>query len=445
MSLLDKLINHHRNAKWAFADQAMVSGSNFLTGILLARFMGPEVFGIFVVVQSILLYANSFQGALIFQPMMSAAPQLPETEKHFYLKGVFALQLMLSLALAAIFALLALGATLTSFDTRMNLNPEIVFALICGTLGFQLQDWLRRYYFVQERARSAFVLDTLSYGLQFTLLVVATITGYLTVANTFWIITIGSGVAFLAGYMLEQVRPAFIHARSVLRTGWRTGRDYLAAWQFQWLGSQGILMLGASVVGTEAVGATRATQNIIGPLNILFLAMDNLVPVAAAKRYGASGLAGLSHYLWRITIWGTVLLTPTLLALAIFSEELMHLFYGEQYLAYAALVYWQAAYMFVQFYQRQSFFFLRTVNASGAILRSGIISSVISVGITALLVKDYQEVGLMIALLSGGIGSLAYTLTATHAVSKKLKKNSEKLPNNEKSSIDNSVKLGSNA
>src|SRR5690606_29672496 len=126
MRILDKLINHHRNAKWAFADQAIVSGNNFLTGILLARFMGPEVFGIFVVMQSILLYANSFQGALIFQPMMSAAPQLPETEKHQYLQGVFALQLMLSLVLGTMFAVLALVAAFIGFGTEVSLTPKIV-------------------------------------------------------------------------------------------------------------------------------------------------------------------------------------------------------------------------------------------------------------------------------------------------------------------------------
>lgn len=421
MRRLGQLINRHRHANWALADQAVVSGNNFITGVLLARFLGPEVFGMFVLMQSVLLYVSSFQGALIFQPMMSAAPQLSESERQPYLQGVFALQLMLSVALGAIVVVLALLAKVTGFEATLGLEPGIVLALICATLGFQLQDWQRRYYFVQEKANSAFLIDAISYGSQLTLLVLASFTGHLNVANAFWIITIGSLAAFTLGYLRDHVTPTFSHARSVLREGWRTGRDYLAAWQFQWLGAQGIFMLGAGVVGTEAVGAARATQNIVGPINILFLAMDNLVPVAAARRFGSSGLAGLSRYLWRITLWGTLLLTPVLLTLSLFSGRLMHVLYGEQYLAYASLVYWQACYVFAQFYLRQTFFFLRTVKATGVILRAGIIMSIISIGVTALTVERFQEIGLMMALVSGVTAGLIYSVIAAQRVANKLK------------------------
>ncbi|HEX5538826.1 MAG TPA: MATE family efflux transporter, partial [Methylophilaceae bacterium] len=240
----------------------------------------------------------------------------------------------------------------------------------------------------------------------------------------------------------DRVSPAFSHARAVLREGWRTGRDYLAAWQFQWLGAQGIFMLGAGVVGTEAVGAARATQNIVGPINILFLAMDNLVPVAAARRYGASGLPGLAHYLWRITFWGTLLLAPLLLTLSLFSTRIMHLLYGEQYLAYASLVYWQASYVFIQFYLRQTFFFLRTVKATGVILRSGILMSIISVSVTALTVQRYQEIGLMMALVCGVLAGLAYSVFAARRLNNKLKLDdapAASMPGN------NSINMGSKA
>ena len=99
MGKLGSLISRHRHANWAFLDQSVVSGSNFIIGILLARFLGPEAFGVFVLLQSVMLYVNSFQGALIFQPMMSAAPQLVEQERSKYLQGVFAMQLILGLML----------------------------------------------------------------------------------------------------------------------------------------------------------------------------------------------------------------------------------------------------------------------------------------------------------------------------------------------------------
>src|SRR5579863_6758098 len=54
---------------WAVADQAMISGSNFTTMVLVARGLGdPAQFGIFTLVYSALLFSNQLQSALITQP-----------------------------------------------------------------------------------------------------------------------------------------------------------------------------------------------------------------------------------------------------------------------------------------------------------------------------------------------------------------------------------------
>jgi O-antigen/teichoic acid export membrane protein len=409
MRKLGSLINRHRHANWALLDQSVVSGSNFIIGILLARFLGPEAFGIFVLLQSLMLYVNSFQGALIFQPMMSAAPQLADAERSKYLQGVFAVQLMLGLTLGLGTAALAAIAHAFGLIDKVGLEPYTVAAVICAMLAFQLQDWQRRYYFVQEQSRWAFIIDIVSYGGQVGLLALACLTGRLDVPTGFWIIAVASFTAFCLGFLHDSMGPVFAHARDVLREGWRTGRDYLVAWQFQWLGSQGVFMVGASIVGTQAVGGVRATQNIVGPINILFLAMDNFIPIQAARRYASSGLEALSRYLWKVTLWGTVLLAPVLIILSIFAAPLMDLLYGESYVAFAALVYWQAIYIFIQFYLRQTFFFLRTVKATGVILRSGIIMASFSIGIASLTVHQLHATGLMLALLGGVCSSLLYS------------------------------------
>lgn len=415
---LSKLLNRHRNANWVLADQSVVSGTNFITSILLARFLGPEIFGLFVLLQAVLLYVNSFQGALIFQPMMSAAPQLDGEERQQYLQGVFALQILLTFGLAIITAILALFAdSLFGFD---GLRPSIVIALTAALIGFQLQDWQRRYYFVQENSRAAFFNDVISYGGQTTMLLIASFSHHLTVASAFWIIAAATFTAFMIGFITSRLPPLFSNARAVLSDGWRAGRDYLAAWQFQLLGSQGVFMIGAGIVGTTAVGGVRATQGLIGPINILFQAMENLLPIKAAKRYASSGIPGLMRFMWRTTLLGTLMLVPVLLLLSLFAGPLIHTLYGAQYLAFVSLVYWQAVYIFIQFYQRQTFFFLRTVQATGVVLRSGIIMAIFALAAAALTVDRFQEIGLMMALLSGAVASLIYSLIASRKIASQL-------------------------
>lgn len=441
MRRLIELIKRHRHTKWALADQSVVSGSNFVTGILLARFLGPESFGIFVVLQSIVLYVNSFQSALIFQPMMSAAPQLADTQRNHYLQGVFALQLVLCGVLSLIIGIAALVIYAFDLYAEFGIDAHIVAALIAAMLAFQLQDWQRRYYFVQEKAGSAFIVDVISYGGQVALLGIAYVSDMLDVATAFWIIAGASSAAFAAGFLHDRLQPVFVHARSVLREGWRTGRDYLAAWQFQWVGTQGVLMFGAGIVGAEGVGGIRAAQNIVGPINILFLAMENVVPVVAARRFGHSGLPGLLSYLGRITTFGSALLIPVLVLLAIFATPIMHLLYGDLYVGASVLVIWQVANIFLQFYLRQTFFFLRTVTATGVIIRAGIVMSITAIVVALLTVHQYHEHAIMAALLCGTAAGLVYSFAASLRIARRLTRNAPNAPDDESGHI-NRVRYG---
>jgi O-antigen/teichoic acid export membrane protein len=423
------LIARHRHINWALADQAVVSGSNFITGILLARFLGPQSFGVYVLLQTALIYVNSFQGALIFQPMMSAAPQLGERQRSRYLKGVFALQLILCFGLAALAWVVGTSAHwLWGGEPTTSLTPPVVLSLSCALLAFQLQEWLRRYYFVLEMTRAVFINDVVNYGAQVAILGIAYLSGHLDVVTAFWIMAAACFCTFLLGFLRGMVKPVFSDARAVLRDGWRTGRDYLAAWQLQWVGSQGVLVVGAGMVGVHAAAGVRAAETIVGPLNILFQAMENVVPVVAARKYDAGGVKGLSSYLTRVTLWGTALLLPIVVAAALFSLPLMRFVYGEQYVIYAALVVWGAASVFVQFYLRVVFFFLRTVMATGIIVRAGVVMAVVSISVAAFAVREYHETGIMVALLSSAAGGLIYSALAARRVASGLGPDSRPSP-----------------
>lgn len=421
MKRLREMVARHGHVNWALADQAVVSGCNFITGIMLARLLGPEAFGLFVLLNAAMFYVNSFQGALIFTPMISAAPQLPEPQRTRYLQGVFALQLGLSVGLA----LLALGlgeAALATdaFNLSTTLDHGHVWALAAALLAFQLQDLQRRYYFVLEKSRAAFANDLLSYGGQVTLLGLFGLRGTLDVTTAFLSIAATSFTAFSLGFIYARVRPALSEARAVLRDGWRTGRDYLVAWQFQWLGTQGVLLVGGGMLGTQAAGAVRAAQNIVGPINILFLSMDNVIPVMAARRYAEHGLARLVSFLWRLSLIGSAVLAPVLLALAFFAEPIMRFVYGERYVDSAALVVFQAAYVFLQFNMRQAFFFLRTVTATGVIIRAGVIMAACAITIAWFTVEPYRESGVMFAYLGGTVVGLIYVLLAARKLARQL-------------------------
>ena len=69
------LMRRHSHINWALLDQTMVSGINFLTGILLARYLGIEEFGRFTLAWMSVQVVNSIQHALNNFSMKSIGPK----------------------------------------------------------------------------------------------------------------------------------------------------------------------------------------------------------------------------------------------------------------------------------------------------------------------------------------------------------------------------------
>ncbi len=94
MNHLIKIIKQHSHLNWTLADQVMVSGVNFLTNILIARFLGLEDFGRFSLLWLLILLINSLQIALIISPMQSIGSQQSDQAAPSYYGAVLAQQLI---------------------------------------------------------------------------------------------------------------------------------------------------------------------------------------------------------------------------------------------------------------------------------------------------------------------------------------------------------------
>src|SRR5215469_10227207 len=69
----------------ALIDQALVSGTNFITNVILARALGLRDYGVFALAWMAVLFVNSLQWAFIVSPMMSVGPkQDPAERPHYY-------------------------------------------------------------------------------------------------------------------------------------------------------------------------------------------------------------------------------------------------------------------------------------------------------------------------------------------------------------------------
>ncbi|MCD8488871.1 MAG: hypothetical protein LRZ84_19550 [Desertifilum sp.] len=419
MQHLRRFWQRSSHVKWVLADQIIVSGMNFLTGILLARFLGLEGYGQFVLLYAIFLYANTFQVALIVAPMMSIAPQMQLGEPRLqYMKGTLTLQIGFTLLLCL--GLLILGQFADVYFPRWNL-PLYQFPLIASIFSFQLQDWLRRYYFIYQKGKSVFFNDSISYGGQVIVLLILHHLNQFTIERVFWGIACTSALAFGVGALIEKLALNLTDARQAFQKSWHTGRNLLVAGQIHWLGSQGILILGASFLGTRAAGGIRAAQNIVGPFNILFQAMDNFIPVQAAHQYAEKQLIGLVQYMQKVCLGGGLLIALPCAIIAVLSPWIMEFAYGVEYREFAPLVIWQLAAAFAVFYQLQGFYFYRTIHQTRIIIWNTIISTTAALLFTYVLGQYFQEIGIAIALFIGQLsGLIFFAIAISHFLKKTL-------------------------
>jgi len=338
--IFHQFLSRHRHINWALADQAMVSGVNFLTGILLARFLGLEEFGRFTLAWMAVLFFNSFQQAGIIAPMMSIGPKQEKELQASYYGAVFFHQTIWALAC---FGLLFLGVWGSGYAMPHWQIRSLALPLATALLAWQLQDFLRRYFFVRGHSDLAFLNDAVSYLGQLLVLVVVFQKGSVESAGVLWIIAITSAVAVILGIsQFGCFRFALKDLQRVTHNHWRFSKWLLASAFMQWTSGNFFVVSLGGIVGTGAVGALRAAQNIMGVSHILFQGLENVVPAEAARSMQQGGGQTLRRYLWKITLFCSGLTGAFCLFVSLWPEGVLKIIYGTEYLGYGYLLWWYA-------------------------------------------------------------------------------------------------------
>lgn len=388
------------------ADQAMVSASNFLTGIILVRGLGLAEFGRFTIAYVILLLANSIQLSFISSPMITLGSLCAtDEERGSFVRGVYGVQLVF--CLIATLGTVAVTIVYLLID-RSGVPSAFVLPFTAAVALFLMQDWLRRYFFTMGKAAASVWNDGISYVGQVVVLAALWAAHWLTIGTAFWAIAVTSGLAFAAGAVLEHLGTT----RSLTRTAWRRIRslsiDLGISNQLQWLVYQGAMLVGASVAGPQAAGGVRATQNVIGPVNIAFQAMENIVPIRAAEEMRRNGIRGASRFLFRFGAAGFIGLLVVFSAASLLSGRFLAFFYGHQLRVYADVLNLQMLYFLLAWPIRQLNFLFRTVENTRPILMASIIAAVLSMALVYPMVRGYGALGIVMAAVAGQLGNLGW-------------------------------------
>lgn len=313
--------------RWSFVDQALVSGVNVLTGIILVRTLGLHDFGVFTLAYVAILFMSGFQVA-ITSPMMSMFDRRGSISQSSYLATILLHQAILCAVLACVITIAPV------------LFPKIVtvvpfdFPLVAAVLvALQFQDLTRRFFYVTERPVRAFLSNLVAYGARLAIIVFLAWEGVLTIDRV-WIVMVATGLAAALFLWpdIAQMNAAWVEIREVTRRHMRTAGWLVASSVAWWFSESGfILLVVGTVLGPVHLGAARAVQNLVSLANPLVLSLENFAPSAATKALIGGGPPAMLRYIRRVSLIGATGILLMTVALALFVEPILHFVYGQTF------------------------------------------------------------------------------------------------------------------
>jgi O-antigen/teichoic acid export membrane protein len=318
-------------------DQSIVSFVHFLSSLLLARFLVPAEFGIWVLAYSVLIFAYGVQQALIISPMMvfGAATKGDEAKNYFTSTGI----------MQAIFGIIVIIILLITSGILHIIykKPETTYIFLVMSItsfSFLGQEFFRRALFTQLRAKDALKNDILCYGLQIIGIIALFYLGILNAVNTFWIIALTAFLAIIYGYYQchNLLKLHLVSWSKTIKENWDFGKWLLLSSLLTLTSGQAYFFIAAFLLGPVAPAVLRACQNIYGPCNILLLGIQNIAQPEASKRYSQKGISMLNSFLIKVLLFMVITMGIYCFAASFSADFLLHILYKDKYIQYGNIV-----------------------------------------------------------------------------------------------------------
>jgi len=333
-------LRRHRHASWALVDEALVSSTTFLTGILLVRNVGMEGFGRYSLIWMAVLFSSALHVSLILGPMLTIGPKQDSREVAPYYGAVLVHHLSFSVVLSGI---LLPGAWLLGRAFPGWGIEGLALPLALAAAMYLSHDFFRRYCYARGRVVTALMIDLVRCTTQLGALFLVFREATPGIQPILWVICCSSAAGVALGVIVVE-RPTFDQTSllRVTRRHWRIAKWLSASVLLRWNTSNLFILAAGAILGPVSVGAIKAAQTIMGICNVLFRAFENVVLPEAARRFKQYGVHVLKAYIGRVTLFGGLLTGSIALVAASFAPNWLRLAYGTEWVVYAPLLRWSA-------------------------------------------------------------------------------------------------------
>lgn len=422
VAALARFVGRERSrAALSIGDQAVVSGTNFVTSVLIGRAAGKEALGIYLLAVSLILFVRGVQEQIVYGPYLVFCHKRKGTRLAQYAGSVLAHEGLWLLVTAV--GLLGLAVYLNLGGEPAGLRASS-WVLIPAVPLILFREFARHIAFGHFRSGTAVLLDVGVAVLQIGGLGALFLAGVLDVPAAFGVM--GAACLLVCGpWFVRFARGVRVRAKAVeldWRRNWKFGRWALAThllhgashWLMPWV----IVLVdddGAAATGLFAAGST-----MVGIANMFVLGLAHYVCPKAAERFHADGVPGLRAVLRGATLVFSAVLAPFALACWLFGDQLSALIFTEAFVGAGMVLAVLAVNMWANALSITAGNGLWAVERPDANFSADVLSLIVVGVCTAVLIGAYGVVGAAVAMAIGGWVDAAARYVALRRVLKGL-------------------------
>jgi O-antigen/teichoic acid export membrane protein len=337
------LVNNRSILTWttkggmAIVDQGLITGSNFLLSILLARWLSRDEYGAFALGFAVFLLVATLYQALLLEPMSVFGGSVYHSRLGSYLRALMGIHLCATLAILGVLGFSALAVRMTGQGA--GLCGALAGAAVAAP-GILLLWMARRAFYLQLSSAFAVIGAIVYCILVIGGLFLAHSHGSLSSHVAFALMGAGGlfGGAMLLLFLFRQFRDrgVVLHLREVWSRHWKYGQWALLAAAAMWVPANMFYPVVSSFRGVASTAELKALLNFFNPIFQTYAALSLLLlPYASRQR---SQRANLGTLTWRITLLCTIGTVVYWLIAVVFAGPAFRLLYSGRYIEVAHLM-----------------------------------------------------------------------------------------------------------
>ncbi len=316
----------------SLVDQASVSATNFLTGVLIGRACSQEQLGLYGIGLAVLLIITEFHQAFVSTPHQVLYPKWTDAVARRRFNGS-ALLHSLSIGVVAGVGLAVAGAVV---------GGEIggaLLALAVAAWAVLARHFARLFSFTTLRPSAALALDGGVALLQLGGLAVLAWTGRLSATSAFLWIGLAN-LASLVAWLLplrREFAPSPQHALADVKTTWPLSRWIVLSGITWTLGMHAYPLLVGGLRSAAEAGVWTACFGIAALANPLLMGVQNWLGPAVAHAATDRSAADFRRLVLHASAAFGLLMVPVVLGTFLFGDLLVQA-YGPEYAEHGSLV-----------------------------------------------------------------------------------------------------------